>query len=853
MDLKVGFPAGMPLGGIGTGLIELMTNGKPGALLINNNWAQPLTDVYGCFFAVRIEQASGETIFRLLQSESRSKFQGVTHVHYSGLFPVAKAEYLAPEIPMRMEVKAFSPVVPHQVEKSNIPGVLFRFKFTNLYDEKIKLKLFVSWENLLGCGGALEGPVDSDRTGNFVVPFSDRRHQGLVFKTSSATKKAYPNALGEYALLTPIDAQTRFTSYVYNAVDEMDQVLNAFSSDQAFGADNLNGVEGAIHPAGAIGIGVELGAYQECEIPVVFAWYTPYHRVMEGRNEKAQNILKQYAPLYEENTGLTTTVKLKDYGHFYQNRFATAVAAGAYLLENGDPLLRDTTELHAFINSSGLPQWLKAKVINDSNPLTANTVLTRAGILATLEASRGMGGALGTMDQRLVAHAAYQLFYPDLNRTELQLFAGIQAEDGHITHFCGNFYESIGSSQVSYGDTTWPDLSCSFIIQCYRDLMNTGDYEFFQRMLPHIMRAYQWLKTADRDGDFIPEGGSSWDTEHQAGLFVYTGTVWLATLRVMEQIATLEKDEALKGDVKKRFEKAQENLIRCLWNGAYFNCGYDPGTGAVSTEIFPGQFAGEWVVRLLGLPGILPSAMIRTAIGNIYKLAGNKDLYRMIPIRTRKNGSRVGRNLDEQAWPQYTMVFLDLVAVYLGLLDEAIVDIKRFDEAVCDRTRAPWTTTLWHDCRTGMPCGGRLDRYMNCTASWFILNALTGFHHDAIAREMILGPAAGMNQPGEFPLKLSPFKLPLVSAGYWAMLTVAADGNQVTLDIHFEKLFDARVELAGVKLRGDCRSVSCRVNGREIGIRRQAGTEYTGIQFDNPGKVSLLQGDQITVRYSLAG
>ena len=98
------------------------------------------------------------------------------------------------------------------------------------------------------------------------------------------------------------------------------------------------------------------------------------------------------------------------------------------------------------------------------------------------------------MDQRMAAHAFYTQMFPELDESELRLFALCQDKaiikvgkgasattrpaDGRITHFCGNVQEAIGDPNVDYGVTNWPDLSCSFILQVEKLCKWTGDKQF---------------------------------------------------------------------------------------------------------------------------------------------------------------------------------------------------------------------------------------------------------------------------------------------------------------------------------------------------------------------------------------
>lgn len=49
MKFALGYPTGVPLGGIGTGMIELRSDGRIGTVGCNNNWSAPFTETPGCF------------------------------------------------------------------------------------------------------------------------------------------------------------------------------------------------------------------------------------------------------------------------------------------------------------------------------------------------------------------------------------------------------------------------------------------------------------------------------------------------------------------------------------------------------------------------------------------------------------------------------------------------------------------------------------------------------------------------------------------------------------------------------------------------------------------------------------
>src|SRR5690606_9250644 len=93
-------PAGVPLGGIGAGCVEMCRDGRFRNITINNNRTSaeriPLAD--RAFLAVRTSQ-NGNTRCRMLQEDAALpiaeagltlSFSPVERLHYKGVYPLAR-------------------------------------------------------------------------------------------------------------------------------------------------------------------------------------------------------------------------------------------------------------------------------------------------------------------------------------------------------------------------------------------------------------------------------------------------------------------------------------------------------------------------------------------------------------------------------------------------------------------------------------------------------------------------------------------------------------------------------------------------------------------------------------------
>lgn len=837
-----GHPNGVQLGGLGTGRIEIGSNGRLTLAGITNNWQRLLADLPGAFFCLRTAQAD-QSVFRLLQRDGMAGSAPMATLRYRGRHPVAEVAYRDPVCPITVDLRAFAPMIPHDAIASRLPGVVLDFTLSNPTAQPVAYRLGVSWDHLIGCGGhGYRGwSLIADRTGNAIRPLVEPAMRGLLFTGGNPAQ--HPNTRGE--MLLALDGATPGEVWAYSFwntalppaallralargdlpgefdAGTLDSLYAAWRQRQAgpppswddpdprFGGGRA-GIEGAIHPAAILGVAGTLEAGACATLRFALAWHTPHHQ--------------------------TTLQPGVDHGHAYQREHHNVVSVARRLLAEGGALSLAAGALARHLDGSDLPVWLSDKLLNDNTALTTNSIVTHAGDLYTLEASPMMFGALGTLDQRLIAHAGYSLFFPDLNRTELRTFARLQAPDGSLPHFNGNAHTALGSAAVEYGVTGWPDLACSFIIQVYRDWIETGEASFAEECRPAVRRAYEWLASADRDGDGIPEGGSSWDIEHYPGCFIATATLWLAVLRIMSDWARRDGDRESESRAGERFCQARRT-VEDMWCGTHYRKYHDTRTGLGSDDVFIGQLEGEWVARSLGLPGVLDPERVRLAMGTLYRLNGDTTRYRLMPIQVRPDGTLPERKYGWHAWPQYGMVFLDALAMLMNDAERGMASVARFDQVVRAVNGAPWATTLWHDARDGRPDFESfigLDWYMNTPAAWFVLSGLSGFQPDEPAEALTMGPWL---PPGQ-----TAFRYPVVTPRYWAYLTVETVAlGRVRVVFEPVRFFrgDAAVRVRRIRWRGVARRAAL-VRPESLGLRGEPVGDYTDLMC--PALVSLRAG-----------
>ncbi len=142
-----------PLGGIGTGTVWLHGTGRLTAWQIFNNINRS-SQVDDSFFAVRVEEEGGPPIVRVLQMAPISPFPSIAATRFVGQYPFAFVEFEDPDLPVRIRLEAFNPLVPLNDADSGIPCAIFRVTAANPTGKPVRVSVLASVQNAVGHQGA---------------------------------------------------------------------------------------------------------------------------------------------------------------------------------------------------------------------------------------------------------------------------------------------------------------------------------------------------------------------------------------------------------------------------------------------------------------------------------------------------------------------------------------------------------------------------------------------------------------------------------------------------------------------------------------------------------------------------
>jgi len=420
-------------------------------------------------------------------------------------------------------------------------------------------------------------------------------------------------------------------------------------------------------------------------------------------------------------------------GHKYEEWFKSAEDVARYALNNYERLYSESLAFHDAFYST-LPQWLADAINSQFTTLYKSSWWTRDGTFGIWEGMNACCG-LQTTDVGYYGSFPVLMFFPELEKVEINLTARAQSDKGEIPHFFPGRFD--------VPDAYWRiDMEPQFILMVYRDYLWTGDKEFLRKMWLHVKRAIDYEISIDRDGDGIPniEGSAlTYDGWNMYGTSVYVGSVWLAGLLAASEMGKILGDEEAVKNYSALYRKARQSFIEELWNGEYFILYNDVATGRKDTCCMLDQMNGQWYAHMLDLGYILPQDMVRSAITACYKYNRKPLQQGMAYIDWQKgecwvNGAwpRGGATVPEiggqwgSPWTGTEYMFASLL-IYEGMLKEGL-DVVR---AVYDRYNAAGLT--WNH----VECGWHYFRPMD---SLTILFALQGFNYDAPNAALTLKP-----------------------------------------------------------------------------------------------------------------
>jgi hypothetical protein len=185
--------ARMHLGGIGTGNFEIGADGQFTTWQLFNTLRDGEVPFY---FLARAGKAT-----RLLQTRGGPDWPRIKQIAMTGEYPLATLRFSDPDLPVQVEMAAFSPFAPLDTRLSSIPAAVFVFRIHNPTDRAEEISLAALLMNPVGYDAAvpIEGQEHPNFGGNVNEVFHDAGATGLVLKAETGDE---PSIDGRVSIAT---------------------------------------------------------------------------------------------------------------------------------------------------------------------------------------------------------------------------------------------------------------------------------------------------------------------------------------------------------------------------------------------------------------------------------------------------------------------------------------------------------------------------------------------------------------------------------------------------------------------------------------------------------------------------
>ncbi|MFP4081381.1 MAG: GH116 family glycosyl hydrolase [Candidatus Aminicenantes bacterium] len=655
-----------PVGGMGAGSFERTISGNFRYWFLKSGWMVDDTLWANQF---HIYMKKGERIVaQTLSTDEPPAGEGLGswkwnyregEGSYYALFPKSGFSYERNQnLPARIAVTQFSPVIPHNYRETSYPVAVFKWIVENRTEEPVEVSVMLTWQNMIGWEAHAPSPQthpndfawDRKSRGNFNQFVQKSQKKGIVFKKEDMDIKSGNAMTGTMCMAaSEITGKTRVYWHTdFDPLGEGREVWETFSADGTLSNSRDSrtaGEEQAL--AAALAVKCTLQPKEHVEFPVVVAWDFPFYEF-----EEKVKYRKKYTRFFGD-TG--------------ENAFAVASEALDKYQEWEQAVDKWQQEI---VEDTRFPDWFKQALFNELYVLAETSIWDAYTDLHTyLESVDYL--MYGTFD--VDAYSSWHLLklWPELEKDNMRFFAQtVDWEDptykaynypiimpGEVPEekmgyywntnkVCGMVPHDIGSPRARpwiilnafdwQNANVWKDLNPKFPLRGYRDFLYTGskDYTFLKKMFKSAVKALDTLEKRFADpeshlplNEGIPD--QTYDTWKMKGESAFVSMLWLAALKSTAAMGqTLigqglpPMDEEAAAETIARYQswlEAGRKALQKLWNekGEYFNI--DAHTDDIMTD----QLFGIWYARILGLEEesgrIIPLEQAKKALNTIYQ------------------------------------------------------------------------------------------------------------------------------------------------------------------------------------------------------------------------------------------
>ena len=858
--------SGAPLGGIGTGFVEIRADGcfyewqifnsGPWARNARSTTAPPAPGPEYLRFVVRTATAAGVPQVRRLYLRSDENdlyslpmLKDIESIDYYAQFPLTYLQYNDPTLPIKLSASVFSPMIPGNARESATPGFHVVYTVENTGHEKAEVTL----------AGFLDNPLASALADRRLTNTLSRENGVTRILLNTAAQSDFPSGIGnmafsvtggEHSFITgtfheyawPGTARWnthRIGRMIISVIEELvakGSLPNTNGeTDPRIGLPTLAAID-SLPPAAVRTLVQKLSS--DALLARIFA--DAHAANPNGGIEADRELLKEvvrnlsaedpHSPLSWGSSALASSLHLQPgekaeirftlswffphhltvdgnfMGHMYSNWFQDAAAVNSFLCSSYTRHLAATENFAHTLSDTSLGDALAFSWSSQLSSLVTNTWWIKDGSYAIWE---GLGCCgLSTTDVDYDGSFPIVALFPELKLSQMKQIITFQNDLGQVPH---NYASDLHRVDQGFMRV---DMNPQFVMMVCRDYLWTGDRGYLASMWPHLVRAMAFTDSLDTNNDALPDrdtGLQTYDQWRMRGTPSYVASLWIGALRAAIHIANeLGKyEEARQWSAK--LSRASANFDKLLFNGEYYSLWVD---GPTRDELcMTDQVSGEWFSHLIGLPVTISSQNLSRAMESVFKFNFNPE-FGLHNCTGPKGGPSLLALNNLQAGGLWTGIEFAFASM---LMDHGrFADGVKIVEAIhlrYLRAGQPWNH---------IECGGHYSRAMS---SWATMLAATGFKPDLPNNTLELAPKA----PGRFH---APW---FTSAAYG---TIHRAGRTTSI-----RCVSGKLELKQLKTLPGAKSVS--LNGRPLQAHRTSSDNAAIFEFAAP--VTLAEKETISI------
>ncbi|QGQ94880.1 hypothetical protein EHS13_08315 [Paenibacillus psychroresistens] len=734
------------LGGIGTGNVSLGSRGELRDWEIFNHANKGL-NLPNTFFTIWAKSQGAAPVTKILESQLAPPHwlgPGYPPITAAGLprlkssrligeYPIARVEFEDNDLPVEVELEAYTPFIPLQADDSGLPCFQLTYKVTNTSEQPVSVSIAGSLFNPIG-GLTYDqiGYFSKEPHGQSINQFKVQDGLAGLYLASEKYDKDHLQYGNLSFTTTNRDVTYKRAWLRGDWFDYLQNFWDDFSEDGRLtdlGYEEPS-AEGN-NDTGSLAVHEQLLPGESRSFQFMVAWYFPNR--MNGWNDFFNNIQKA-----------------GNAHNRYAARFNSSWEVSAYAHMNWKRLSEATFLFRDALFESTLPDYVIDALAANITVIRSSTCfwLSDGRFLAYEGSFDTQGSCAGNCTHVWNYAQTLAFLFPELERNMRQTeFLEEVAADGKMNFRAFHLFDAEFMWQ---GKESPPavDGQLGSIMRVYREWKLSGDNEFLWELWPNVQKALDFALTHwDTDGDYLLDAKqhNTYDIEFY-GPNPLSGVMFLGALKAVIEIAAYLKDDKYASKCLQIFEKSGSELQKALWNGEYYiqrledvnQYKYQHGTGCLSDQLL-----GQQLAHLYGLGYLLPKEYVRKAILAVYQNNFKEDFSNHV------NCQRTYVMNDEQglvlcSWPYGEQPKLPFIysqevwtgieyqvathLIYEGFIEEGLRMVKAVRDRHDGFRRNPWNE---------VECG---HHYARSLASWGVLIALSGFSFDMVQKRLKFEP-----------------------------------------------------------------------------------------------------------------